>query len=126
MLSQRQIQPMLAITEAQAARRFYGDLLGLRLVEEDQFAITYAAGELELRLNKVPALTPQPFTALGWRVPDVRAAARDLAARGVRFERFEGMDQDEDGVWIPPGGAGGAGGVCWFKDPDGNLLSLSH
>lgn len=123
MLRDCKIQPMLAITKAEDAKRFYGDLLGFHLVEEDQFAITYQGGGIDLRLNKVPALTPQPFTALGWRVPDVRAAARDLAARGVRFERFEGMDQDEFGVWTPPGGAAG---VCWFKDPDGNLLSLSH
>lgn len=123
MLHDCKIQPMLAITDAEAAKRFYGDLLGLHLVEDDQFALTYDRVGVQLRLNKVPALTPQPFTALGWRVPEVRAAARDLAAKGVRFERFEGMDQDEHGVWTPPGGAGG---VCWFKDPDGNLLSLSH
>lgn len=123
MLRDCEIQPMLAITDPEAAKRFYGDLLGLRLVEEDQFALTYDGVGVQLRLSKVSALTPQPFTALGWRVPDVRAAARDLAAKGVAFERFEGMDQDELGVWIPPGGAGG---VCWFKDPDGNLLSLSH
>lgn len=123
MLSERPIQPMLAITDPEAAKRFYGDLLGLHLVDEDPFALTYDGANVPLRLSKVSALTPQPFTALGWRVPDVRAAARDLAARGVRFERFAGMDQDELGVWTPPGGAGG---VCWFKDPDGNLLSLSH
>lgn len=123
MLSERPIQPMLAITDPQAAKRFYGDLLGLRLLEEDPFALTYDGANVPLRLNKAPAFTPQPFTALGWRVPDVRAAARDLAAKGVVFERFEGMEQDDLGVWTPPGGAGG---VCWFKDPDGNLLSLSH
>lgn len=123
MLSERPIQPMLAITDPQAAKRFYGDLLGLRLLEEDPFALTYDGANVPLRLNKAPAFTPQHFTVLGWRVPDVRAAARDLADRGVVFERFEGMEQDDLGVWTPPGGAGG---VCWFKDPDGNLLSLSH
>lgn len=117
------IQPMLAITDGEAAKRFYGGLLGLSLVSEDDFAITYRTGDLELRLSKVAAFTPQAFTALGWRVPDVHVAARDLAARGVSFERFGGMEQDEAGVWTPPGGVGG---VCWFKDPDGNLLSLSH
>ena len=123
MLHDSKIQPMLATTKPEAAKRFYGDLLGLHLLEEDQFALTYDGLEVPLRLNKVPAFTPQPFTALGWHVPDVRAAAKDLAAKGVVFERFEGMDQDEIDVWTPPGGAGG---VCWFKDPDGNLLSLSH
>ena len=123
MLHDSKIQPMLATTNPEAAKRFYGDLLGLRLLEEDRFALTYDGADVPLRLSKVSAFTPQPFTALGWRVPDVRAAAKDLAAKGVVFERFEGMDQDEVGVWTPPGGAGG---VCWFKDPDGNLLSLSH
>lgn len=122
MLSHHQIQPMLAITRLENAKRFYGEQLGLRLVAEDQFALSYELAGAQLRLSKVAALTPQPFTAFGWRVPDVRAGARSLAARGVCFERFEGMDQDADGVWTPPGGTGG---VCWFKDPDGNLLSLS-
>jgi catechol 2,3-dioxygenase-like lactoylglutathione lyase family enzyme len=123
MLHDSKLQPMLATTRPEDAKRFFGDLLGLRLVEEDPFALTFDGADFQLRLNKAPAFTPQPFTVLGWRVPDVRVAARDLAAKGVTFERFEGLDQDEVGVWTPPGGAGG---VCWFKDPDGNLLSLSH
>lgn len=123
MLHDSKLQPMLATTKPEDAKRFFCDLLGLRLVEEDSFALTLDGADFQLRLNKAPAFTPQAFTVLGWRVPDVRAAARDLAAKGVVFERFEGMDQDEVGVWTPPGGAGG---VCWFKDPDGNLLSLSH
>jgi catechol 2,3-dioxygenase-like lactoylglutathione lyase family enzyme len=81
------------------AREFYVDTLGLRFVSEDLFA----------------------FTVVGWAVGDVRATVRDLARRGVQFLRFEGMNQDEDGIWDPTGG----GGVAWFKDPDGNTLSVS-
>lgn len=116
------ITAMLATTDPEAARRFYSEVLGLTLTSEDQFALVYDAGGTPLRLQKVAACTPHPFSALGWRAPDVRAAARALAAKGVRFERFEGMEQDELGVWTPPGATRG---VCWFKDPEGHLLSLS-
>jgi len=67
-------------------------------------------------------VTPPIGTALGWAVPDARGAVRELVARGVVIERFEGMDQDELGVWTPEPGTG----VAWFKDPDGNLLSVSQ
>jgi hypothetical protein len=76
-----------------------------------------AFGDGQIRIVKVDSFTPQPFTVVGWAFGDVR----DLARRGVQFLRFEGMEQDEDGVWDPTGG----GGVAWFKDPDGNTLSVS-
>lgn len=122
MLGDCEITAMLPITNAEAARHFYSEVLGLELTSEDQFAITYRTGGAPLRLQKVAACTPHPFSVLGWTVPDVHAAAKALAANGVRFERFEGMAQDELGVWTPPGAAKG---VCWFKDPEGHLLSLS-
>ena len=74
MLHDSKIQPMLATTNPEAAKRFYGDLLGLRLLEEDRFALTYDGADVPLRLSKVSAFTPQPFTALGWRVPDLGAS----------------------------------------------------
>ena len=123
MLDDWKITAMLPTANPEAAKRFYSDVLGLELTAEDQFALIYSAGGTPLRLQKVGSYTPHPFTALGWAVRDVHAAAKSLAARGVRFERFDGLAQDEDGVWVPPGSTGG---VCWFKDPDGNLLSLSN
>jgi len=114
---------MLATVRPEAARRFYGEVLGLRLVHEHAAAIMYETGGTLLHLQKVQAFTPHPFTALGWDVADIHAAARELAAKGVVFERFAGMEQDQDGVWTPPGSGAG---VCWFKDPDGNLLSLTQ
>jgi hypothetical protein len=74
-----------------------------------------------LRVTSVPKLTPQPFTVLGWKVPDIAAAVKGLAAAGVKFERY--MDsQDELNIWTAPGGAK----VAWFKDPHGNILSLTE
>jgi catechol 2,3-dioxygenase-like lactoylglutathione lyase family enzyme len=109
-------------TDADAARRFYEEVLGLAFVLDDGFAVVLEHENITLRVVRVEGLTPQPFTVLGFRVDDVAAEARALAARGVVFERFPGMDQDELGVWRPvPGGQG----VAWFKDPDGNLLSIS-
>ena len=122
MLGDCAIVAMLPTTDPEAARRFYSQVLGLTLTSEDPFALVFDAGGTPLRLQKVAACTPHPFSALGWSVPDVRAAAAALAGKGVRFERFEGMDQDELGIWMPPGAAKG---VCWFRDPEGNLLSLS-
>lgn len=123
MLGECAIRAMLATVRPEAAKRFYTDVLGLRVVADHAFAIMLEGGGALLHLQKVDAFTPHPFTALGFTVDDVHATAAALRDRGVVFERFPGMDQDEDGVWVPPGGRAG---VCWFKDPDGNLLSLTQ
>jgi len=104
------------------ARVFYENVLELRLVGDDPAALSFDAHGTMLRVSKVPRVEPATYTVLGWRVPDVRAAADALAAKGVAFERYPGLPQDERGVWTSPGGAR----VAWFKDPDGNLLSLTQ
>ena len=71
---------------------------------------------------RVEAFTPQPFTVLGWQVADLDSAIRGLTRAGVAFERFDGLEQDELGAWAAPGGTR----IAWFKDPDGNLLSISQ
>jgi predicted enzyme related to lactoylglutathione lyase len=109
-------------TDLGLARRFFGDVLGLPLRSEDGFACVFDAGGTPLRVNLVEQLTPAPYTILGWNVPDAGAAARALAARGVEILRFDGMGQDDDGVWTAPGGAR----VVWFHDPDGNTLSVTQ
>jgi catechol 2,3-dioxygenase-like lactoylglutathione lyase family enzyme len=121
-LASNNIVAMLATADAGRSRAFYEGTLGLRLVEEDGFALVFDANGTTLRVAKVREVAAPPYTSLGWSVPDVRGTARALAAKGVTFERYEGMGQDELGVWTPPGSSAG---VCWFKDPDGNLLSLS-
>jgi catechol 2,3-dioxygenase-like lactoylglutathione lyase family enzyme len=109
-------------TDAARAVEFYRDTLGLTLISQDSFAAAFDAHGIMLRVTIVPKpLTPQPFTVLGWKVPDIAAAVKELAAAGVKFERY--MDsQDELNIWTAPGGAK----VAWFKDPDGNILSVTE
>lgn len=109
------------VTDAARAKAFYCDVLGLPLVYEDNFAVVLHVAGASLRLALVESVPEPAGTNAGWQVDDINATARALAARGVVFERFDGMDQDDDGVWHPPGG----GGVAWFRDPDGNRLSLA-
>ncbi len=112
----------VATRDTARAKAFYGGILGLRLVSEDDFAAVFDANGTTLRVTAVPELTPAPYTVLGWQVSDVAAAVKDLTRAGITFERYEGMSQDADGIWISPGGSR----VAWFKDPDGNTLSLSE
>jgi catechol 2,3-dioxygenase-like lactoylglutathione lyase family enzyme len=116
------IVAFLATCKPDRAKNFYGEVLGLRLVSEDQFALAFDANGTPLRIQKVEKFEPQSFTALGWTVDDIRKAVSKLGKLGVRFERYSFMDQDELGIWQAPSGAK----VAWFKDPDGNLLSLSE
>lgn len=103
------------------ARTFYGEVLGLPLMHEDTFALVFDAGGTPLRLTRTAPFEPLPFTVAGWEVEDVGEAVRALAGAGVRFERFDALEQDEHGIWTAPDGIR----VAWFRDPDGNVLSLS-
>jgi catechol 2,3-dioxygenase-like lactoylglutathione lyase family enzyme len=111
-------------TDAARARTFYEGILGLRLVSDEKpFAIVFDANGTMIRLTTVPELKPQPFTILGWRVVNIEATVDRLAAAGVEFQRYKGMnDSDPRGIWNSPSGAR----VAWFKDPDGNVLSLTE
>jgi catechol 2,3-dioxygenase-like lactoylglutathione lyase family enzyme len=91
-------------------------------VADEPFALVFDANGVMLRVQKVAALAPASHTVLGWNVPDVRAAVEALAAKGVVFERFDGMPQDAFAIWTSAGGSS----IVWFKDPDGNLLSLTQ
>jgi catechol 2,3-dioxygenase-like lactoylglutathione lyase family enzyme len=122
-LGERPFVGFLLITDAALAKGFYCDVLGLPLLSEDDFAVVVDAGGTPLRLAVVREVPEPAGTNAGWVVDDINASVRALAAAGVTFERFPGMDQDEDGVWRP---SPDAGGVAWFRDPDGNRLSLSQ
>ena len=125
MLGSADLVAFVPTRDSAEARRFYGDVLGLELVSEDAFALVFSANGVPLRVvdvSRVDGFAPAPFTILGWNVPSVEDAARELAAKGVRFERFPGMQQNPIGVWESPSGAR----VAWFKDPDGNILSISQ
>lgn len=109
-------------TDLDRARTFYEGTLGLTFDSTSPFACVFRAGDTMLRVTKVDTLTPQPFTVLGWAVDDIEADVRKFTSAGVRFERFDGMDQDDLGVWTTPDGSK----VAWFTDPDGNTLSLTQ
>ena len=122
MIGKSTLIAFLATSNPRSAKAFYSKTLGLRLVEDDQFALVFDAAGVPLRIQKVDTVHPHPFTALGWRVRGIKRVVTRLAKRGVVFERYAFMDQDELGIWIAPSGTK----VAWFKDPDGNLLSLSE
>lgn len=111
----------VSTTDPERARAFYQDTLGLAFVADEGFALVFDLAGVMLRVTRVDELRPQPFTILGWRVEDPEATVRELAGRGVAFERYPGMEQDELGIWRSPAG----GRIAWFRDPDGNVLSIA-
>ena len=122
MLDSNKIIGFIPITDAARAKSFYADTLELKFVSDDQFALVFDANGNMLRLVRMKEFTPQRFTILGWEVPDIETAVRQLSANGVKFERYEFVQQDDLGIWTAPGGAK----VAWFLDPDGNNLSVSQ
>jgi catechol 2,3-dioxygenase-like lactoylglutathione lyase family enzyme len=109
-------------SDLERAQAFYGDTLGLPLVEATPYANVYDCDATTLRVTRVERVAAAGYTALGWSVPDIRSAMDALTARGVVFEHFSGVEQDDAGVWTTPDGTR----VAWFRDPDGNTLSLSQ
>ena len=122
MLSESEVVAFLATRQPDQAAKFYGEVLGLRLVADTPFALVFDAHGVTLRMQKVQELMPAQHTVLGWAVADIRGEVVRLSARGVTFERFPGMPQDHLGIWMSPDGQQ----VAWFKDPDGNILSLTE
>jgi catechol 2,3-dioxygenase-like lactoylglutathione lyase family enzyme len=122
LLGSRNIVAFVATTNVAKAKRFYRDKLGLPLVEESPFALVFDAHGTMLRVTPVQKMEAAGYTVLGWQVPDIEDAVRRLRKARVRFERYAGMGQDRLGIWQSPGGAR----VAWFKDPDGNTLSVSQ
>lgn len=122
-LGKYNIVGFISIVDVDRAKAFYGGTLGLQFVsEEPPFALVYNANGIMLRLGMATERTPVPGTILGWQVPDASSTVRELQAAGVVFERYDKLKQDELGIWTTPTGAK----VAWFKDPDGNLLSISE
>ena len=111
-----------ATTDGARAAAFYASVLGLSVRYEDDFAVSLESGGIELRLQKVERFAPQPFTVLGWQVPSVADVVAQLGRQGISLEHYPWLDQDPSGVWLAPSGAR----VAWFKDPDGNLLSVAQ
>ncbi len=121
MLGSTNIIAFVPTTDPQKARAFYEQILGLQFVKDDGFALVMRANGILFRIVKLSDFKPAQFTVLGWEVPDIEQMVPALEKRGVKFERF-GAHQDKLGIWTAPGGDK----VAWFKDPDGNTLSLSQ
>jgi catechol 2,3-dioxygenase-like lactoylglutathione lyase family enzyme len=122
MLSQATLIAFIPATDIARAKEFYVDRLGLHLISENPMAAVLDCNGVMLRVTRVQELTPVSYTIMGWNVADIEHEAGLLVKAGVRFERFEGLPQDDLGIWASPSGAK----VAWFKDPDGNTLSLTQ
>jgi len=112
----------LMTTNAEAARRFFTEVLGFSLLSDDSYALAFDAQGQMLRVAKAEKHTPAQGTVLGWEVDNISAAVSELTKKGARFERYPHMKADDQGIFAFPNGDK----VAWFKDPDGNVLSLSQ
>ncbi len=122
MLHDARFISFVATQDAKKAREFYEKTLGLNFVSGDEFALVFELGGTMLRVQKVEQVNPRSYTVLGWNVSDIRKEITGLVKRGVHFARYEGLAQDDLGIWSAPSGAK----VAWFNDPDGNILSLTQ
>jgi catechol 2,3-dioxygenase-like lactoylglutathione lyase family enzyme len=108
-----------AVDDVPKAREFYGETLGLKTSEEYGLMTLHIAGDRPTLVYPKPDHTPATYTILNFPVDDIDNAVDQLAARGVRFERYDGLEQDESGIV-----RGGGPYIAWFKDPAGNVLSV--
>ncbi len=122
MLASAEGVAFLASTDLDRSEEFFRGALGLEMLSRSPFACLFRCGASTLRVTRVDELRPQPFTVFGWTVADLRSSAEQLGERGVALLRYDGVDQDVDGVWTTPGGDL----VAWFHDPDLNVLSLTQ
>ena len=121
MLTTFPLNGFVRITEPEPARRFYEQVLGLAFDYENSYVMVFRSGQTTIIAQKVKEFAPIAATVLGWEVKDIERVATFLRSRGVVFERNAGLEQDALGIWKSP-----AGKVAWFKDPDGNILSVSE
>ena len=122
MLTSSKLVGFLTTTDYEKARAFYEGKLGFEFVSLDQFALAVRCGGNMIRIGRSETFQPAQGTVLGWEVEDVRAAVQWLSSRGVVTEKYAFVPDKELGIWTAPDGDQ----VAWFKDPDGNVLSLSH
>lgn len=121
MLTAAPFMAFIPVSDLTSARSFYGEVLGLQVRDEIPFAVILNSGGTMLRLTQVDNHQPQPFTTVGWEVQDIGVAVDALVGQGITFTRYDGMEQDQRAIWTTPGGDR----VAWFKDLDGNTLSLT-
>ena len=121
-LSSFNIIGFIPSTNLDASNRFYSELLGLKQIHIDEYAIEYEIKQAKLRVAKVNRALKANHTIFGWEVTDINTVVEDLKLRGVPFVFYDGMPQNENGIVIFPNG----GKVAWFKDPDENVLSITQ
>jgi catechol 2,3-dioxygenase-like lactoylglutathione lyase family enzyme len=122
MLTANKVIGFVPTQDSAKAREFYEGKLGFQFVSDDPFALVMRSGETMIRVSKAKDFTPAPYTILGWEVKDIEAVVRWLTSRGVAFEKYPFVLDQELGIWNAPSGDK----VAWFKDPDGNVLSVSQ
>lgn len=122
MLANKKLKAFVPTVMPGKAKSFYRDVLGLKLLSEDDYALEFDANGTLLRVTTVQELKPQAFTVLGWNVDDISSTIKSLNELNVFCEKYSFLEQDDLGVWTSPSGAK----VAWFKDLDGNVLSLTQ
>lgn len=120
MLAAAPITALIGTMKPEASKAFYADILGLKFVNDDGFALVFEGQNARVRVSRVPGVTPAAYAVLAFGVPDIDKAIDGLAAKGVVFARFGFFVQDQRGIWSAPDGTK----VAWFHDPDLNLISL--
>ncbi len=120
MLASSNATVLVGTTKPEIAKAFYGETLGLKFLNEDQFAAVFETKNLKIRVSKTPGVVPAPYAILAFDVPDMEKAVDGLVAKGVTFARFGFLPQDAKGIWSAPDGTK----VAWFHDPDLNMLSI--
>lgn len=121
-LTQAKAACFVSVTDRARAKSFYGETLGFPLKHEDNFAAVFDCNGTTLRVSPAKDFKPQPFTVLGWEVPEIKATVAGLSAAGIEFVRVPGLPQNDAGIWSPAPGIF----IAWFKDPDGNMLSVAQ
>lgn len=121
-LNAAELVAFVASSDLAASAVFYGGVLGLPTIESSELSTVYDANGTQLRVTAVDDVAGARYTVLGWRVDDISETTQMLRAAGVSFNRYPGMEQDDDAVWTAPGGSR----IAWFDDPDGNTLSLQQ
>jgi len=122
MLSDPKITAFLPTCKPKLSKQFYKNILGLQLVSEDEYALEFVWNGTSLRITIVDNFTPHPFTVLGFKIDNIAEQIKSLSDKSVEFKKYNHFDQDELGIWTSPTNAK----IAWFRDPDGNLLSLTE
>ena len=122
MLASAKMGGFLFTNDYEQSRAFFESKLGFQFVSLDQFALVMKAGKSSIRISKIPNFVPAQGTVLGWEVQNIEAVVDWLTGRGVAMEKYPFVQDQQRGIWSAPRGAK----VAWFKDPDGNVLSVAQ